>query len=174
MTNRLTARDIAQIAIVAAIYVVLAVMPPLNAISYGFAQFRLSEMLNFLPFYNKKYILSVTIGCMVTNALGPNGLIDVVIGGGSTLIFVSLGVLLFKRSQKIYVFNGLFNKAFLYFSFFFATSMITIAFELVYIGAAPKISFFLLWFMLFIGELLSLLVGAILIDRLSKRIDFTQ
>ncbi|WP_256038797.1 QueT transporter family protein, partial [Staphylococcus aureus] len=42
------------IAIVAALYVVLTMTPPLNAISYGPMQFRISEMLNFTAVFNKK------------------------------------------------------------------------------------------------------------------------
>ena len=53
----LTIRDLAQVAFVAALYVVLTITPPLNAISYGAYQFRVSEMLNFMAFYNRKYIL---------------------------------------------------------------------------------------------------------------------
>ena len=48
--KKLTVRDLADIAIVAAIYVVLTITPPLNAISYGAYQFRISEMMNFLAF----------------------------------------------------------------------------------------------------------------------------
>ena len=48
--KKLTIRDVADIAIVGAIYVVLTVTPPLNAISYGAYQFRISEMMNFLAF----------------------------------------------------------------------------------------------------------------------------
>ena len=44
--KKLTVRDLADIAIVAAIYVVLTITPPLNAISYGAYQFRISEMMN--------------------------------------------------------------------------------------------------------------------------------
>ena len=55
--KKLTIRDVADIAIVAAIYVVLTVTPPLNAISYGAYQFRISEMMNFMAFYNPKYII---------------------------------------------------------------------------------------------------------------------
>ena len=40
----------AQIAIVAAIYIVLTITPPLNAMSYYGYQFRVSEMMNFLAF----------------------------------------------------------------------------------------------------------------------------
>lgn len=173
-TTKWTVRDMAEIALVAAIYVVLSVTPPLNAMSYGFAQFRLSEVLNFLPFFNRKHIISVTLGCVITNALGPNGLLDVVIGGASTLIFVTLGVLLFDRYKNEYLFGGLVNKAFLFFAFFFAASMITIAIELAVIGAAPGIGFMLLWGMLFAGEFLSLLLGVFVIDYLGKRVDLTK
>ena len=33
---------------------------------YGY-QFRVSEMMNFLAFYNKKYLIAVTLGCMIAN-----------------------------------------------------------------------------------------------------------
>ena len=96
--------------------------------------------------------------------------IDVVVGGGSTLIFVTLGVILFDRYKKDYLFNGLFNKAFFYFSLFFSASMVTVALELYYFGAP----FLLTWFTTAVGELASLLIGSIIIDKLGKRIDLTK
>lgn len=161
-----TVRDYAQMALVAAIYVVLTVTPPLNAISYGPIQFRVSEMLNFLAFFHPKYIWAVTIGCMIANFYSY-GMIDVVVGGLSTLCFVWLGVWLFGRykSERI----GIFNKAYLYFSFFFAASMFTIAIELMILFKTP---FVMTWLSLFMGELASLLLGSLVIDHLAKRIDF--
>lgn len=163
----LTVRDYVHIALVAALYVVLTITPPLNAISYGMYQFRVSEMLNFLAFYHRKYIIAVTLGCMIANFYSF-GLIDVFVGGGSTLVFVTLGVILFGKYQKDYLFNGLFNKAFFYFSFFFAASMLTVAIELYFFGAP----FFLTWFTTAVGELASLLIGSLIIDKLAKRIIF--
>lgn len=168
--KHLTVRDYVQIALVAALYVVLTITPPLNAISYGAYQFRVSEMLNFLAFYNPKYIIAVTLGCMIANFYSF-GMIDVFVGGGSTLIFVSLGVYLFKKYQNEIILNGLFNKAFVYFSFFFAASMFTVALELKVIAQAP---FFFTWFTTGIGELASLLIGSLVISHLAKRIDFRQ
>lgn len=162
-------RDFVQVALVAALYIVLTITPPLNAISYGAYQFRVSEMLNFMAFYNRKYIIGLTIGCMISNFYSF-GLIDVVVGGGSTLIFVTLGVILFDRYKKDYLFNGLFNKAFFYFSLFFSVSMVTVALELYYFGAP----FLLTWFTTAVGELASLLIGSIIIDKLGKRIDLTK
>lgn len=164
-----TIRDFVQVALVAALYIVLTITPPLNAISYGAYQFRVSEMLNFTAFYNRKYIIGLTLGCMISNFYSF-GLVDVIVGGGSTLVFVTLGVILFDRFKKDYLFNGLFNKAFFYFSFFFAASMVTVAIELYFFGSP----FWLTWFTTAVGELASLLIGALIMDKLGKRIDLTK
>ncbi|KXT78463.1 QueT transporter family protein [Streptococcus sp. DD13] len=171
--SRFTALDLVQIALVAALYVLLTALPVLSNFSYGAVQFRISEMLNFLAFYNPKYILSVTIGCMIANFISPQslGLIDVVVGGGSTFIFVSLGVYLFKRFDQVEVLGGLFRLDHLFFSVLFSISMITIAWELNFVLKDP---FFLTWFTTAIGEFTSLLLGAFLVKRLDKVIDFTK
>lgn len=116
--EKFTVRDMAQIALVAAIYVALTMTPPLNAISYGAYQFRISEMMNFMAFYKPKYIIGVTLGCMIAN-LFSFGLIDVFVGGGSTLIFLSLGVYFFRKYMNEYLFNGLISKAFFILQFSF-------------------------------------------------------
>ena len=168
--EKLRVRDLAQIAIVAAIYVALTITPPLNAISYGAYQFRISEMMNFMAFYNRKYIIGVTIGCMISNFFSF-GILDVFVGGGSTLVFLTLGVVLFSKVKPGYLLNGWLRKDFFLFSIFFSISMVTIAIELNIVTGAP---FLLTWFTTAIGECASLLVGAILIDKISKRIDLTQ
>ena len=168
--EKLRVRDLAQIAIVAAIYVALTITPPLNAISYGAYQFRISEMMNFMAFYKPKYIIGVTLGCMIAN-LFSFGIIDVAVGGGSTLVFLSLGVWLFSKYSKDYLFNGLIRKDHFVFSILFSISMITIAAELNIVAEAP---FFLTWFTTAIGEFASLIVGAILIGKIGKRLDLTR
>lgn len=168
--KKLTVTDYTHMALVAAIYVILTVLPPFNAISYGAYQFRISEMMNFLAFYNKKYLYAVTIGVMIANFFSF-GLIDVVVGGLSTLVFLGLGIRLFGRYQKERLLGGLFNKAFLLFSLFFAASMVTIALELHLLYQAP---FLLTWLTTGLGELGSLLVGSLLIERLARRFDFRQ
>lgn len=168
--KKLTVTDYTHMAIVAAIYVVLTITPPFNAISYGPYQFRISEMMNFLAFFHRKYLFAVTAGVVISN-LFTYGLIDVVVGGLSTLVFVALGVMLFKKYQNERILGGLFNKAFFYFSLFFAASMFTIAAELAIIAGAP---FFLTWVTTGLGELASLLIGSLLIERLSQRFDLTK
>ena len=94
-----TVRDLTHIAIVAALYVVLTVVPPFNLISYGPYQFRIAEMFNLLGFYNRKYIIAVTLGCVIANFFSFN-MIDVVVGSLSTLVFVGSGVYFFDRFKK--------------------------------------------------------------------------
>lgn len=168
--KKLTVTDYTHMAIVAAIYVVLTVTPPLNAISYGAYQFRISELMNFLAFFHRKYVIGVTAGVMIANFF-TYGWIDVVVGGLSTLVFVAIGVKLFAKYRHQRVLGGLFDKGFFYFSLFFAASMFTIAAELKVIAGLP---FFLTWFTTGVGELASLLVGSLVIERLSRRFDLTK
>ncbi|HEY0221998.1 MAG TPA: QueT transporter family protein [Lactovum miscens] len=170
MKKNIKVFDIVSIAIVAALYIVLTVAPGFNAISYGPVQFRFSEMFNFLAFYNKKYIIAVTLGCMISNFMSFT-IVDVIVGGLSTLIFVWLGIILFDHFKGQYFLNGQLNKAFVFFAIFFAFTMFTIAIELVFVAGAP---FIWTWFTLFLGEFASLIVGGIIIDKLSKRIDLSK
>ncbi len=162
--------DLVTIAIVAALYVILTVTPGLNAMSYGPVQFRISEMLNFTAFFNKKYIIAVTIGCMISNFLSFTW-VDVIVGGLSTLVFLTLGVLLFDRFKNRYFFNGKLNQAFLYFAVFFSLSMFTIALELKVVAGAP---FWITWLTMGLGEFASLLVGAFVMDHLGRRINLAR
>ena len=157
-----TVRDLTHIAIVAALYVVLTVVPPFNLISYGPYQFRIAEMFNLLGFYNRKYIIAVTLGCVIANFFSFN-MIDVVVGSLSTLVFVGSGVYFFDRFKN--------HKAHVFFAFYFSFFMVTIAAELTLVTQAP---FWATWFTVAMGELASLLVGAILIKKLAKVIDFVS
>ncbi|WXF96539.1 hypothetical protein WDV82_00680 [Streptococcus agalactiae] len=56
---------------------------------------------------------------MISN-LYSFGMIDVFVGGGSTLLFVYLGTILFKQYQKDYLFNTLLTKH----SFSFLSSLL--------------------------------------------------
>lgn len=94
--KKLTIRDVADIAIVAAIYVVLAVTQPLNAISYGapsvsyFSELWLFYNLSTSSDYHRLYDCYFSFG-----------LLDVFVDGGSTLLFLVLGVWLLPKWQKL-------------------------------------------------------------------------
>lgn len=166
--NKIKVIDMVQIAVVAALYVIVTVV--LGPLGSGAIQFRLSELFNFLAFYNKKYIWAVTIGCVISNYISST-LVDVFVGSLSTLLFVTLGVYLFKRYMQQDILGGLTNKAFLYFAIFFSLTMVTVAAELSIMFDLP---FFLTWLTTGLGELVSLLIGSVIVVQVSKRIDLTK
>lgn len=73
-----------KLALVAALYVVLTIA--IAPISYGPIQVRFSEVLILLAFYDKRYVYSLTIGCIIANLLSPLGIVDVIVGSLGTYI----------------------------------------------------------------------------------------
>ena len=82
--SNFNAQRIATIGVVAAIYVVITIAGA--DLSYGPIQFRVAEALMLLCFFNKDYILSLTIGCLIANIFSTVGLVDTVVGTSATLI----------------------------------------------------------------------------------------
>ncbi|HEY3375754.1 MAG TPA: QueT transporter family protein [Candidatus Aquicultor sp.] len=73
-------------AVIAALYVALTITPPLNALSYGQVQFRISEALNVLAFFEPAAIPGLFVGCVLANLGSPLGIYDVVFGSLLTLV----------------------------------------------------------------------------------------
>lgn len=90
---------IIQAAVIAAIYASLTLL--LMPFSYGLMQVRVSEALTILPFFTPAAIPGLFVGCLISNMLGPNGVIDVIFGSGATLIAAVGSYLL--RSRPILV-----------------------------------------------------------------------
>ncbi|MEG0857644.1 MAG: QueT transporter family protein [Terrisporobacter sp.] len=82
MTNK--TRKVAIVGIVAAIYASITLA--FSFISYGSIQFRISEILMFLPILGKEYIIALTLGCFLANVIGPYGVPDIIFGTLATLI----------------------------------------------------------------------------------------
>lgn len=68
----------------ATIYIVLSLAVP--SLSFGMVQFRIGEMLMVLPFINRKYSISLIIGCFIVNLFSPLGLVDILFGTSSTIL----------------------------------------------------------------------------------------
>lgn len=71
-------------AIIAAVYI--GVTYAFASVSYGVIQFRLSEVLNLLVWYNPLYLPGLVLGCAVANLASPFGVIDIVVGSFHTFI----------------------------------------------------------------------------------------
>ncbi len=86
MNNDKTVNRLVKTAIVAALYAVITFV--LAPISYGPIQFRISEIMVLLAFFDPFYIAGLTVGCFIANMLGPNGIMDIIIGTLATFISV--------------------------------------------------------------------------------------
>lgn len=83
MSRTISVSEIAQIAVVAAIYAVMTIC--LAPLSYGAVQVRLSEVLMLLCIYRKRWCISLTIGCMIANLFSGIA-VDFLFGTAATCI----------------------------------------------------------------------------------------
>ena len=86
MENKNTVNRLVRTAIIATLYAVVTLV--LAPISYGVIQFRMSEIMVLLAFFDPFYIGGLTLGCFIANILGPNGVMDAVFGTLATFISV--------------------------------------------------------------------------------------
>jgi len=87
-TQKFSIRTLCKMAIVAAIYYVLTIA--IAPLSYGEVQFRFSEILLLLCFYDKKYSYALIVGCFLANLSSPLGAYDLLFGTLHTAITVVL------------------------------------------------------------------------------------
>ncbi len=73
-----------QAAVIGSLYAALTLL--LSPISYGVMQVRVSEALTVLAMLTPAAIPGLTVGCFFANFLGPNGLMDAVLGTMATLL----------------------------------------------------------------------------------------
>lgn len=71
-------------AVVAALYAVLTLIVPMP--QYGPIQFRFSEILVLLVFYDRRYIPGLVLGCAIANLFSPMAWFDVIFGTLSSYI----------------------------------------------------------------------------------------
>jgi len=108
MKNKLIV-DIVQISFITAVYVVLTIA--LGSISYSNIQIRVSELLLVLVLFNKKYSISLILGCLIANFLSPYFLWDVLFGTLGTVLSVA-GLILIKKWFSLLIFPPIFNGIF--------------------------------------------------------------
>ena len=84
MKKIFTTQNLTRMAIVGALYVALTLLT--QPISYGVIQFRVSEVLTLLAFFNPIYIISITLGVIITNLFSPLGIYDMILGPMHTFI----------------------------------------------------------------------------------------
>lgn len=149
-------------AIVAALYVMITLMPGISAISFGAFQFRIAEMLNHLIVFDKKYSYGIIGGVLLANTVFMSasglGMYDLIFGLGHTVVSIGLSLLVFKYCktavQKMLVVAGVFS-----------IMIFLVAIEL---QLALELPFWMSYFQVFVGELGVLLVGIPVMTALNK------
>ena len=84
-------------AVVAALYVVLTLVVPMP--QYGPIQFRFSEILVLLVFYDRRYIPGLVLGCAIANLFSPMAWFDVIFGTLSSYIAFRL----MQKTDKLFI-----------------------------------------------------------------------
>ena len=99
---------ITKAALVGALYVILALVPPLNLLSYGPVQFRVSEVFMLLCLLSGKCVPGVVIGCFLANVFSPYGanVFDLTLGTFATLLAacITFGLRRFFTKNKFTLF----------------------------------------------------------------------
>lgn len=70
--------------LIVAAYVVLTVL--ISPLSYGSIQFRFSEILVLFCFFNKRYGIGLTLGCLIANIFSPTASLDILFGTIATAL----------------------------------------------------------------------------------------
>ena len=147
--------------IIAALYVVLTLIS--SPIAYGAVQFRISEVLNHLVVFNKKYIVGILIGVVIANLFSPLLPYDLIFGVLHSLIALLTTIFINRYVKKLYGKMTVNVISFALYSFI-------IAFEL-YIFAGVT-AFWYTWFTVALGEVVVMGIGAPIMKLINERVDF--
>lgn len=85
MNKKFNQKFLVRQGIVAALYAVLTLAFP--NLAYGPLQFRASEAMTLLAFFNPEYIWGLTLGCFIANIFSPY-ILDIIIGTFASFIAV--------------------------------------------------------------------------------------
>ena len=152
---------IAANAIIMGLYVVLSLVLPFSS---GAIQFRLSESLNHLVVFNRKLLWGVFGGVIIYNLFFGFGILDVVFGGGQTLLALLLTASLHKIVPNM--------KARLALNvLFFTASMFMIALMLMMTADLP---FWPKFATTALSEFIIMTISAPVMYWINKTVDFEQ
>lgn len=93
-------KNMVEVALIAALYVVLTFFSATFGIAYSGVQLRLSEVLTVLPILTPNAVPGLVIGCFISNLASPFGSLDIVFGTLSTFVTAILTRLLRKIKLK--------------------------------------------------------------------------
>ena len=153
-------KSITKLSIVAALYVALTYA--FSFMSFGEIQFRIAEILMLLCFFNKKYTISLTLGCLIANLFSPYGIVDIVFGTLATFV-ACVGIILFNKKHLFLA------------SLMVPIGNIIVGIEIAIINSFTLVPALLTILWIFIGEFVVVsIVGVPLFKLLSKNEKFEE
>lgn len=166
--------DLVRGGIVAAVYIVLTMT--FAPLSFGPLGIRLSEGLNFLALYNKRYIYGITVGVFVVNYFSY-GVWDMIVGSLSSLVFLTIGRWVADKVADWVVNHTQFSGdpmivKYIVLTIIFSASMFTIAALTIVLGFES--AFWPTYLFMMVTEAISMTAGAFIMYPLSKRINFYE
>lgn len=151
-------------AIIGALYTGITLL--IAPLGFGAVQFRLSEVLNHLAVFNKKYAIGVSAGVILTNLiLSPFGVYDWVLGVGHTLLSFLVFFILTK-----YITSPV--KKMIVNTIVFSVLSFLIALMLILIGAEEV--FWFTYLTVFLGQFITMGLGIPLMLYLDKKLNFNK
>lgn len=160
--KKLTTKDITKLAIVAALYVALTLAPGLSAFSFGAIQFRVSEILMLLVFYDPKFSWSLIGGCFISNIFSaPLGFADMIFGTLATAISCLLIYLIANKKNMIWLVS----------IFCAVVNGLIVGAELYFITQVP---FWMTAWTVALGEFVVVLIGTIIFIALMRNRNFAR
>src|SRR5690554_6728898 len=151
-------------AIIGALYTGITLL--IAPLGFGAVQFRLSEVLNHLAVFNKKYAIGVSAGVILTNLiLSPFGVYDWVLGVGHTLLSFLVFFILTK-----YITSPV--KKMIVNTIVFSVLSFLIALMLILIGAEEV--FWFTYLTVFLGQFITIGLGIPLMLYLDKKLNFNK
>ena len=95
-----TVRNIVLNGVIAALYAAITIA--CGPLSYEFMQFRFSELLNLLVFFNPTTTVGLTLGCLIANLFSSVGPIDIAIGTSTTLVACIIMIFYSKLTKNLF------------------------------------------------------------------------
>ena len=153
--NKSKLKLIVQNAMIAGIYAICTLL--IQPLAYREIQFRISEIIVLLAFYNKSFIPGLTIGCFIANIPSSLGIIDWIVGPAATFI----ATILMNKSPNKYIAS-------------FMCSLVNGIFVGAELSIVYDLPFLLNAIYVFVGEALVLIIGVIIFNQLEKNKRFME
>lgn len=149
-------------AIIMALYLALTIL--VYPVASGPIQFRVSESLNHLVVFNRRLMWGILGGVVIYNAIFGMGPLDVLFGGGQTLLALGLSAFLYPKVKSV--------KARLALNIlFFTVSMVLIALMLKITADLP---FWPTYGWTALSELIIMTVSAPIMYGINQKLDFAK